>query len=200
MKHLSTLALACLAVGCYDPSSSPRSVFRGIGEDPAAPSPTSPTRSPTAPTWPTSTRGTPSAVQPVATFDGTLGSVRDFSATQVEVADPGSSEVELNAVNASAGWWVMTRLTFDRPLTDPRWRLDQTYSLSSGVRGTDGVTAQALSCSGPRRGQFTFDSSPSRITMRMHEGTRPDTRMVTFVEYWSDSPDVVTGSFEFSLR
>ncbi len=191
MKLLSALALSCLAVGCYDPSSSPRSVFRGIGEDPA----------PASPPSPTSPRVASHETQAVATFEGTLGSVRDFSATEIEVEQQaGGMQVELNSFNPSAGWWVMTQFAFSRPLSDPSWRVGQTYSFSSGVSAPSGQGLRVLSCSGPRPGMFTFDSSPSHTTMQIHEGSSPDTRMVTFSEYWVGSSNVVTGSFEYSLR
>ena len=196
MRTRHALALSLLFVGCYDPSSSPRSNFRGLGE----PAPTPTITTPVGPTRPGSSPSPAvSPVQPGATFEGSLGAVQDFSSNAVEIRFERDA-VQIDAVNPSAGWWVMTHMTFSRPLSDPAWEMGRVYTFDVGRAPNGPLSVSALSCSGPSRGHYTYDSSTFRMTMHIEPGSTPGARLVTFAQYWIEAPHVVTGSFEYLPR
>lgn len=190
MKHSLALALALLSVGCSDPSGS-RTAFRGLGDD------TDTLVTPTAPG--VTPPGAQAPIQVGSSLAGTLGSVRDFSVDGVEVrVDSAGRQVRLDTVSGPGATWVMTQLTFRVALTDPSWATTpvQTFTLREQASGLVSVIA----CSGPRRGTYTYDGSPSRVTVHVEPGEAPGSRVVTFAQYWDDRSHMVTGSFEYLPR
>jgi hypothetical protein len=191
MKLSLALALALLSIGCFDPSG-PRTAFRGLGDD---------TDTLTAPTRPGVTP--PGALAPIqagSSLAGSLGEVRDFSVDNVEVRiDSGGRQVRLDTVNGPGATWLMTQFTFRVPLSDPSWTTTPLQTFTLGASSSSGLTS-AIACVGPRRGMYTYDGSPSRVTVHVEQGEAPGSRVVTFAQYWNDGAHVVTGSFEYLPR
>lgn len=191
MKHSLALALALVTVGCYDPSGA-RTAFRGLGDS---------TDTLTTPPVPGVTP--PGALAPIqagSSLAGSLGDVRDFSVDNVEVrVDNAGRQVRLDTVNGPGATWLMTQLTFRVSLSDPSWTTTPVQTFTLGGAPSSGLTS-VIACSGPRRGNYTYDGSPSRVTVHVEPGDAPGSRVVTFAQYWNDRSHVVTGSFEYLPR
>jgi hypothetical protein len=126
--------------------------------------------------------------------------VQNFSSNGAEYREEGDGHtVQLDAVNSSEGWWVMTRLSFNPPLNSALWALDTVHTITPGSLSLTGTSVGVVSCSGPSRGRYTYDGAPSRMTVRIERGTTPDARIVTFAQYWNNN-NVMTGTFEYLPR
>ena len=61
----------------------------------------------------------------------------------------------------------------------------------------DGLGVSAVGCSGPARGNYTFDAHPERVVIHVLPGDTPTGKVVSFAAYWDSSSQVVTGTCTF---
>ncbi|MBI5512595.1 MAG: hypothetical protein HY909_02440 [Deltaproteobacteria bacterium] len=138
---------------------------------------------------------------------GDLGNIRAFASEDVELrVAPGSgtrpiAQVQLDAVNESQRWWVMTRMTLTGGLSHPSLQPGATLTFTRGSPTAPGALGvNVLGCSGPRRNNYTFDRSADRVDMRVLPGSTPDAVRVEFTATWNAAtqpPQVVRGVFEY---
>jgi hypothetical protein len=187
MKYFTGALLLCVTSGCYT-GAEPVTAFRGLGEDDPTTTPpsseTSPT--PTQPNRPSDPLGAEVVFQPLAALEGTVGEVHNFSAEGIEVTNNGGL-VRIETEDLVHRHWVMTQLHVTTPIT---------YVVRGNAYNALGFSV-SLTCTGPRRGLFTYDGAPTRTVVRIDRGSRANTRTLSFTQYWDTSGDVLAGSFEF---
>lgn len=133
--------------------------------------------------------------QASASMRGTLGSVRDFQATGLEVRTrhiPQGTLVEMHAEDPAANWWVMVQFGLAVPLTDPAWAPGSHMFSNRG--NTLGLNV--LGCSGPVRNRFTFDANAATLELLVSRGSTPASRYVHFTARWTNRDDVIHGFVE----
>ncbi len=152
---------------------------------------------PRAATTPVST-----STSDVDRLSGTAGQVRDFvsAAPSVQVYN-GQRGFRLTATDAPGRWQMMAQLELATPLTDAMWAPGTRRTITFGDRATARAeVVQAIACSGPARGEYTFDSQPREVTVQVAAGATPESRVVTFSQTFTDPSQVVTGTFEYTPR
>lgn len=135
-----------------------------------------------------------------AQMSGAMGNVHQFASDAVGTRIyGGDTTVQLDAVNTEAQWWVMTRLTFSRPLSDAAWAPGMVRTFESFTPQPDGLSVHAVGCSGPSLGHYTYDGGPDRVLVHVLPGTTPTGKVFSFAAYWDRSNQVVTGTFAYDL-
>lgn len=140
-------------------------------------------------------------------FVGSLGQFDDFVTGETEMrittSRSGStvnSSVRLDAVDAAERRWVMTQLTVSGGLLNPTFTPGMTATFSSASAAAVGV--RVLGCSGPARGDYTYDHTADRVTVRVEEGPRENSRRMVFDATFSgpSGPQTLRGSFVYDTE
>ncbi len=148
---------------------------------------------------------TPTQVGQAEVFQGTLGNIGRFSKQSPELRISGGSTygtVRIDAVDTTARWWAMTNLSFNGGLSHPALVPGAHLVFDGSRRSISGLSVSALGCSGPSRGNYTYDHEADSVVIDVLDGSRPDSRRMVFTStYTHDSGrQVVQGSFEYDIR
>lgn len=138
-------------------------------------------------------------------LQGAMGSVTSFTHQSPELRISGSSTsaaVRLDAVNTSARWWVMTNLTVTGGLDHAALAPGAHLVFSRTSPTVNGLRVSALGCSGPTRGNYTYDRTADTVTVDVMPGSAPDTRRMVFKATYANGSEMqqVQGSFEYEPR
>ncbi len=135
-----------------------------------------------------------------ASLSGDMGHVTGF-ATHAASIRADSTNVRIDATaDVSSSWsgWAMTSLTFWTPMSDPAWAPGTRYD--SSIPSDSSHEVSALGCSGPSYEDYTFDSAPRRVQIRVDAGPTPTSRLFTFTCEWTNGngrTQTVTGSYVY---
>jgi len=114
------------------------------------------------------------------------------------IRTPTGMSVRLDAVDNSARWWVMQAVTFQGDTTRPQLVPGTVIDTGNPDTIPPGVVLYATGCSGPARGNYTFDDHPERMLMRVEDGPTADTVRVYFRAWYGGFSDQqVTGWFDY---
>lgn len=110
------------------------------------------------------------------------------------------SSVRLDAEDTRVNRWVMTQLTVYGGLLNPMFTPGMTATFNT--QSNTGVGVQVLGCSGPQRGNYTFDHSATQVTVHVEAGPRDNSRRMTFDANFQGptGPQVVHGSFVYDTE
>jgi hypothetical protein len=159
-----------------------------------------------------STRGTNSTptgyynmVGEAELLQGAMGNVPSFTHASPELRITGSTTnatVRLDAVNTSARWWVMTNLTVTGGLGHAALQPGAHLVFTRTSPTVGGLRVRVLGCSGPSRGNFTYDRNADTVTIDVMPGSAPDTRRMVFKATYTNgaATQQVQGSFEYEPR
>lgn len=160
-----------------------------------------------APRGATGSTGSDVTVGTADQFAGDLGTVTNFAVPGAELRVTQSStyaSARIDAENPRARWWAMTSLTITGGLNHPSLQPGTRLRFTNGgaPAESNGLRVSVLGCSGPRRDNFTYDSTATNVEVEVEPGPTPDTRRLVFdAEFAGPSgPQTVRGSFVYDPR
>lgn len=140
-------------------------------------------------------------------FQGTLGQIEGFASEAAELRISGSGSyatVRIDAVNTTARWWAMNNLTISGGLDHAALRpgAHLTFSRTGTATGATGLRVTALGCSGPSRGNYTYDHTAERVDVDVLPGTEEGRNRMVFTAHYAHegAMQTVQGSFEYDPR
>ncbi len=140
-------------------------------------------------------------------FRGDLGVV-GFEAADAIVqgsTSASSSSIRIDADDASARWWAMTRIDVTGSLRHPAlvsgarltFNRDAPTPMPSGMAP---LAVRAIGCSGPSRSAMAFDEPAQQVTLAISAGPSVGTRRLDFTaSFGASGGQQITGSFVYEV-